>query len=152
MSSNIIGCFISGPALYHNSSEKEKEISTQKGELFREYIWGENALNKKLESLKHSKYGKDLILVLFQFMLNPIQEELDYLKEIERFRSKEKSIGIPVIINNDNFYNQPEKERQEFIKRTLISKLDLLDSVVKRNKLDTKLSLLKTDLREVLDT
>jgi hypothetical protein len=143
---NILGCFVSGPALYHDSDQQTINTSKETGELFRNYIWGEYGFCNKLKSLKHEAYGKDLVLILFQFYLNPIPYELENLKEIERYRKKEKSIGIPVIVNDNNFFNRSENDRQEFLRKSILQKIDLLSTVVNRNKLDTKIELLKTDI------
>ncbi|MBK7705862.1 MAG: hypothetical protein IPJ30_08795 [Acidobacteria bacterium] len=53
-------------------------------------------------------------LALFQFHVKPTSTELLKTKEIEPYRIKEKSIGIPIIVNDENFFSKSETERFEF--------------------------------------
>lgn len=75
---------------------------------------------------------------------------LNNLKEIENYRKNEKPIGIPIIVNDDNFFSKSESERYDFFRETILQKLDLLSSVVTKKKLDTNMSLLKKELKMVL--
>lgn len=147
---NILGCFVSGPARYPDANPETIENLKNKGELFRSYIWGEYGVSNPLKTLKHSDYGKDLKLALFQFYVLPLLEELTYLKEIERYRPKERAIGIPIIIHDENFFNKSDFDRRKFLGNVILEKLDLLAVVIKRNKLDTNLDLLKADVERVL--
>lgn len=70
---------------------------------------GDRGFCEKLKKLNNDDYGKDLKLVLFQFYLYPIAYELDNLKAIERYRKNEKSIGIPIIVTDENFLASPKK-------------------------------------------
>lgn len=146
---NILGCFVSGPALYSDADQQTRDAAKAKSELFRSYIWGQFSISDQLKSLKRSDYGKDLNLVLFQFYILPLLEELSYLKEIERYRPKERSIGIPIIIHDENFFNRSDFERRKFLKDAVLEKLDLLAGVIKRNKLDTNIALLKSDVENL---
>jgi hypothetical protein len=76
--------------------------------------------------------------------------ELQKLKEIESYRKNEKSIGIPIIVNEDNFFSKSEEGRQEFLRQSIFQKLELLAEVVKKKKLDTDMELLKSDLEKIL--
>lgn len=146
--SDILGCFVFGQILeYKDISQQEAEKNNS---LFDDYIWGEKGIDKDLKKLKHEDYGKDLLLILFEFNLNPIPERLKHIKEMENYRKNEKSIGIPVIVNDENFFNRSEVERRLFLKNTLLAKLDLLAEKVKKNKLDTDIVKLKMDLESVL--
>ena len=95
-------------------------------------------------------YGNDLVLILFQFYINPIPFELNNIKEIDNYRKKEKSIAIPIIINNDNFFNKSEDQQFLFLKQIILGKIDLLKDVVRSKKLDTNIDKLKCDLEQVL--
>jgi len=75
---------------------------------------------------------------------------LQKLKEIESYRKNEKSIGIPVIVNDENFYSKSENGRYNFLKQSIFQKLELLSEVVHKKKLDTKMEQLKNDLQKVL--
>ena len=88
-------------------------------------------------------------MILFQFYVNPIPYMLESLKEIEGYRKKEKSIGIPIIITDDNFFNRTEAERYRFLKESMLKKLDLLAEVIKKKKLDTNIELLKANLEKL---
>ncbi|SDM14677.1 hypothetical protein [Chryseobacterium taihuense] len=147
---NIFGCFVSITHPSPIASQADKDLAIEQGTLFRNYIWGENGIDKNLKKLKRDDYGKDLELALLQFYVNPIQYELENLKEIESYRKKEKSIGIPIIINDENFFNRSDEERYSFLAQSILQKMDLLSEVVKKKKLDTKIGLLKADLEKIL--
>ena len=148
---NVLGCFVSGPSLYSEDLNTEVErIAQQKCELFRSYIWGEFGICGPLKSLKRSDYGKDIQLVLLQFYVLPLLEQLSMLKEIERYRRNERSIGIPIIIHDDNFFDKSDFERRSFLKDVILEKLQLLAEVIKKHKLDTDITLLRSDVEGVL--
>lgn len=147
---NILGCYISWAANYAHEDMAIVERREEKSKLFQNYIWGEFGIGDPLKSLKRSDYGKDLKLALFQFYVLPLIEELAHLKEIERYRPKERAIGIPIIIHDENFFNRTDYERRIFLRTAILDKLDLLANVVKRNKLDTDIELLKADVAKVL--
>lgn len=146
---NILGCFVSGPARYPEADAETIDRLNRKGELFRSYIWGEFGIDQYLKMLKSANYGKDLQLALFEFYLLTILEELTYLKEIGRYRPKERAIGIPVIVHDENFFNRSDLERRRFLKDSILEKLDRLAVVVKRNKLDTNIASLKDDVDKI---
>lgn len=135
MEDNILGCFVS------------VTMGDEKGKLFRKYIFGENGISEKLKVLKYYNYGKDLKIILFQFYVNPEAYLLQNLKKIEDYRKSEKSIGIPIIINENNFFNKPELQRLAFLENKILEKLNLLDEVVKINNLDTDVRALIHDLK-----
>ena len=147
---NILGCYVSVTQAYPDADQQTKELAAEQGRLFRTYIWGEKGICDTLKKLKHEDYGKDLILALFQFYVNPIPIMEQKLKEIETYRKNEKSIGIPIVVNDKNFFSKPEEERYRFLKQSVLQKLDLLEEVIKKKKLDTKMELLKSDLQKVL--
>lgn len=147
---NIIGCFVHISLGNWDDDQKAKDAAKEQGDLFRTYIWGENGICSTMKKLNYSDYGKDLIRILFQYYVNPMSEELEQLKEIERYRKKEKSIGIPIIVNGDNFFNKSEVERHLFLKYTINEKLCLLEETIKKKKLDTDFRKLKADLESIL--
>jgi hypothetical protein len=136
---NVLGCYVS--SMNGDSN----------GDLFRNYIWGEKGICDTLKKLKHEDYGKDMVMILFQFYVNPIPYLQQNLKEIESYRKKEKAIGIPIIVTDENFFSKSEAGRYDFLKQSVSQKLDLLAEVVKRRKLDTKIELLQSDLRKLLN-
>jgi len=148
---NIIGCFVSGPATIYGDDEEITLAASQKGEEFSKYIWGEAGICNNLKKLMHENYGRDLRLILFQFYLNPIQYELEHLKEIESYRKKEKAIGIPIIINNENFFNKSERDRYRFLRESILGKIKLLSETIKAKKLDTNTELLMADLEKLFE-
>lgn len=150
VSKNILGCFVMGQATYPDSDQDTKEEASKKGQLFRRYIWGESGICDTLKALNHEDYGADLVMVLFQFYVNPIPYLRQHLTEIESYRRNEKAIGIPIIVNDENFFDKSEDERRDFLRKAILQKLDLLEQVVRRKKLDTNISLLKADVERIL--
>jgi hypothetical protein len=148
---NIFGCYVSATQASPDADQQTKELATEQGRLFRNYIWGEKGICDTLKKLNQDDYGKDLKLALFQFYVNPIPMMEQALKEIEAYRKNEKSIGIPIVINEKNFFSQTGEGRYAFLKKSIFQKLDLLAEVVKKKKLDTKMDLLKSDLQKVLN-
>jgi hypothetical protein len=147
---NIFGCYVSYPSLMYDATELQKENAKKQGDLFNQYVWGEKGICNTLKKLNHEDYGKDLKLALFQFYVNPIAYELDNLKQLEPYRKNEKSIGIPIVINDKNFFSQMEEGRYKFLTQVIFQKLELLAEVVRKKKLDTKMDLLKADLLRFL--
>jgi len=142
----IFGCFMK---IGFDSSLSEQDF-VNLDKAFSPYIWGEKGISDTLKKLKHKDYGKDLVLVLFQFNVKPTPMELQRLKEIESYRKNEKSIGIPIIVNDENFFSKSEAGRYSFLKQSILQKLDLLAEVVKKKKIDTNMEQLKTDLQKIL--
>ncbi len=145
----IFGCYVPITQAAPTADQETKEKTAEQGKLFRSYIWGEKGICDVLRTLKNEDYGNDLKLALFQFYVNPIPLQIQYLKEIESYKAKEKSIGIPIIVNNENFFSKSEKERYSFLKQSILQKLELLAEMVKKKKLDTKMDLLKADLQQL---
>jgi len=146
---NIFGCFVSNTA-DARWSESKRNNAFEVGRSFRNYLWASGGLVETIKKLEHNKYGKDIVIILFQFYINPIPELLMNLKEIEPYRTKERSIGIPIIVTDENFFSKSEEGRFSFLKKSILQKLDLLAEVVKKKKLDTKMDLLKEDLQKLL--
>lgn len=148
--SSIFGCFVSITCGKHDDDQTTKDLLSEQGDLFRRYIWGEKGICKILNALKYKDYGRDLILILFQFYVNPLPIEVSNLPQIERYKKKEKAIGIPIVVNSENFFSKPEEARYAFLKQSIFQGLKTLNEVVKKKKLDTKAALLKLDLEKVL--
>lgn len=147
MKDNIFGCFFK---VGFDPNLNEQDFADL-ANTFKPYIWGEKGICDTLKKLKHEDYGKDLLLVLFQFNVKPTSMELQTLKEIEPYRKNEKSIGIPIIVTDENFFSKSEEGRYNFLKQSFLQKLDLLAEVVKMKKLDTKIEQLKSDLQKILN-
>ncbi len=120
-------------------------------ELIRSYLWSENGLKNKLNFLKWQDFGTDLKLILFEFYVRPIPDELKSIKPIGNYRRKEQSVGIPIILDDENFFGLKENERQLFFKNTILEKLESLTEKIKRNKLDTNISELKSQVEKTLN-
>ena len=120
-------------------------------ELVQSYIWSDSGLNNRLSHLKWKNYGKGLKIILFQIYTKPILYERRNLREIENYRPKEKSIGIPIILDNENFFKLSEPDRQKFFAESIVQKLGLLALKVKRNKLNFDIVRLITDVKESLN-
>ncbi|MDB5029334.1 hypothetical protein [Mucilaginibacter sp.] len=149
--SNILGCFVFGASVYFEDDQRTKDLAAEQSKLFSSYIFGEKGISDIIKKLKHEDYGKDIILILFKFYVKPIPYLLQNLKEIENYTKNEKSIGIPVIITEENFFYKSEEERYDYLKQSILQKLDILAEVIKKKKLDTSMELLKADTRKVLD-
>lgn len=147
---NLLGCFVLYPSLMYDATEIQKQKAREKGDLFKTYIWGNEGISDTLKKLKREDYGNDMNLILFEFYVNPIPYLKQYLKEIESYRKKEKSIGIPIIVTDENFFSKTEEERYRFLKETILNKMDLLENVVKKKKLDTDVKKLKADIDRIL--
>jgi len=150
MDNEILGCYVS-TSTDAKWSEGERDNAFEKGRLFRRYIWGDKGICKILEKLKYLDYGNSLSTILFQFYVNPIPYELKNIDDIEKYRRKEKSIGIPIVVNNINFFNKSEEGRYNFLKQSILQKIDLLYGVVILEKLDTKIDILKSDIQKLFD-
>ena len=135
---NIIG-------FYASFNDGETEVKS-----VRDYLWSENGLKSQLSTLKWQNFGQDLKLILFEFYVKPIPFQRPLLKPIGNYRLKELSVGIPVILDDENFFDLDENERQKFLKNTILERLDLVAEKVKRNKLDTNISDLKTKVEKLL--
>lgn len=146
----IFGCFVSGPSVRFEDSEESKIIARKKGQEFRTYVWGEIGIDHILKKLNNEDYGEDLKLALFQFYLIPLPFELQGIRDIEEYRKGEKSIGMSIIITDENFFSKSEEGRYNFLKQSILQKLDLLSDTVKKKKLDTRVDLLKADLKKLL--
>ncbi len=119
-------------------------------ELIKQYLWGETGLKEKLKGLKWQDFGQDFHLILFEIYVKPIPYLRDALKEMGNYRRKEKSIGIPVILDQENFFRLNERDRQTFFHSTILKKLELLKEKVKRNKLDLDIEKLITEANKLL--
>jgi len=146
--SNILGCFVSSGGAYSTDDQKTKDIASERTKEFFKYIWGEKGISKILKTLKKEDYGKDLHLILFQFYVRPIPAMLQVIKEIGNYRPKEKSMGISIIITDENFFDKSEEERYAFLRESIFRTLDL--TAKKKRKLDTNFELLKSDLQKIL--
>ena len=124
-------------------------MGDENGSLFRTYIWGIKGIDNLLK-LNYQNYGADMKLILFQFYVNPIEYELQSLKDIEEYRKKEKAIGIPIIITNKDFFSKNERERFLSLKNSILKKIELLSITIEERKLDTDINLLKSDIENKL--
>ena len=119
-------------------------------ELVKKYLWGDNGLKEKLKGLKWQEFGQDFHIILFEIYVKPIPYLRDALKEMGNYRRKEKSIGIPVILDQENFFKLTEIDRHKFFHSTILKRLELLKEKVKRNKLDLDIEKLKTEADKLL--
>ena len=150
---DIIGCFISITNALPSENQKIKDTLIEQGDEFRSYIFGENGIRNFLKKLKYNDYGTDLKLILLQFYVNPIPYMLQNLKSIETYRKKEKSIGIPIIIDQSFFSLKLVSEKIDFLKSVILYKISNdLHNTVKLKKIDIDFSLFKHDLEELLNS
>lgn len=135
---SILGCFV---------SSVNGDIN---GDLFRKYIWGNNGICNKINQLSHDNYGNDILIILLQFYVNPIPYLQDHLKEVDTYRKNEKSIAVNIVINNENFFVKSEMERYNFLNQIIIEKLEAIEKVVKKKKLDTNIQTLISDFKNIV--
>jgi hypothetical protein len=144
--SNLLGNFLSYPSLMYDASEAEKIEAENQGDIFYAYIWGERGIDTFMKEIHREKYGNDLALILFKFIVNPLPVELNSRKDIDPFRTSEKSISVTIIAFEENFFCKSEAERYLFLKNEMLNRLELVTKTVKKRKLDTNMELLKFDL------
>lgn len=148
---NIFNCYISiSLGTFGITTKEEKSVLENQGKVFRSYIFGENGLCNRLKSLCKTIYGHDLDSILLMFYVNPTDLYKMNLREIERYRKKERGIRIPIIIDESNFFNKSIQDRNIYMKETLLFRLNLLRKVVLSNKLDTNVDLLIKDVKNII--
>ena len=146
---NILGCTVIGQPTLYNDSQEVKDSASQNGQIFESYIYGDKGIYNIIDNLNYQNYGNDLELILFQFYINPIPYLRSNIKEIENYRKNEKSIGLNIIIDDDNFFSLSEQNRYIFLISKILEKLDLLAELINKKKLDTNIELLKYDLKRL---
>ena len=146
---NILGCTVIGQPTLYNYSQEVKDSASQNGQIFESYIYGDKGIYNIIDNLNYQNYGNDLELILFQFYINPIPYLRSNIKEIENYRKNEKSIGLNIIIDDDNFFSLSEQNRYIFLISKILEKLDLLAELINKKKLDTNIELLKYDLKRL---
>lgn len=142
---DVFGCFVKTTADGSLSTEQQSLVF-EKGKLFRTYIFGEKGINNQLKKVKNIDCGEDLVLILFQFYVYLMQE----IEPID-YRKREKSVGIPIVINDENFFSKSEEERYLFLKDIILDKMNLLAEFVKKKNLDTDVEALRVELLTVLN-
>lgn len=145
----MIGFFASFEHEADETAEEEQRIDNLSEE-FRRYIWNENGLKEKFEALESKNYGDDLRLILLQFLVFPGLETLQNVDEVERYRPKEKSIGINIAVTREDFFDKDEKDRKAFLSENILWCLSLVSKSVQETNLDTNIAKLKTDIEKVL--
>lgn len=146
---NIFACFVSYPSLVSDVPEQTKDEALRKGDMFRSYIWGEVGLDRFIKKIPFSDYGQDLKRILFQFYVLPCDYERMHIMDVENYRKREKAIGIPIVIEDD-FFQKNDAQRKSFLVSSIVSKIEELKEIVKKNKLDTDFKQLIIDLRKEL--
>lgn len=144
MNESLLGCYVSFTATNRMSVEEQNSIF-EKGRLFKSYIWGENGIARTLNQLPPASYGNDLKLILFEFYVHPASSVTRHLKAIN-YKKQEKTICLPIIINDENFFNKADTERCYFLKGALISKLETLIPFCTQKRLNCEVGKIKLDL------
>lgn len=155
---HIFGVFVSVsmPSKYSLPELNENELIIAEakvdgnGKSVRDFLWGDQGIDVEFKKTDYHNYGKDMKLILFKFYLNP-DSELKYIEEIESYSKKEKAIGIPIIIWMDDFLKLTDKAKYVFLQNIFTEKMNLLEAVVKKKKLDTNMPKLRIDLDMILD-
>lgn len=146
---NIFGYFVSYPSLPSDVPDEANENAIKRGDEFRSYIWGQSGVSGLTKNIPYYNYGKGLELILFQFYVIPCDYERAQIKEIGQYRKKEKSIGISLIIEED-FFLRTDADRRRIIRPLMVSRVESLEKVIKRRRLDTNIWRLILDLRSAM--
>lgn len=133
----IIGYFLSG-----NMDDDSIHV-------FRKYIYGENGIKNKTDTLLSEDLFKELNLILFKFYINPIEYYLKNLEQVS-FSKKEKAIDYSIIINQENFFEKTEKERKEFIQNEILKGLHVMGEILKQKNILVNLDVLIKDFELIL--
>lgn len=152
MTDNLIGVYASF-SINPRENDEEKMVRERKENEFKEYLWGkdrEGGLSKHLKEIGSTQYGKDLKKILLQFSVNPVPEWPQPTKEVENYRPNERSIGVWITIDDDNFFSKDEKHRQEYIKREVLDRLLEIKKRFATRKLDSDIDKLIADIGKLL--
>jgi hypothetical protein len=138
--SGILGCYLSQPPDDTNAEYFRKQ-----------FLWSENGFADKLRVLKSEKYGTDIELILIEFYINPDPDLKQHIEPITRYRPKEKSIAITIILEDNDFFKKPKKEWQPTIRQIVLERLNGLSARLRKSKkLDTDMQKLIEDVGDVL--
>ena len=148
MKDNIVGFFLKIGFDPQLESQDFQDIDDE----FSPYIWGEKGIDRQLKILKYQDYGQDLKLILFQLTVKPTELEIRAYKEIENYRNKERAIGIPILVTIENFFCKNEERRVDYLRQVIIEKMDILERTIQKKKLDTNITQLKKDIRNIFQT
>lgn len=150
MSKNILGVY----ARLNDNPDEDKHKKTLRvlhNTQFRDYLWGKDGhggLSKALKQLTDD-YGQDVELILLQFNVNPVLEWSQPTRQIENFRPKEKSVGVWITIDND-YFDKDEKDRNQYVKDVILSRLQDLKKRFKARKFDIDMDKLISDVDRLL--
>ena len=144
---NIFGVFIATSFKLKTDSDKKK--ANKNGDIFDKYLWGNTGVKQILINLDHIKYGSDLELILFEFYLDPLDDQIRLRKPVGNYRKKEKAIGLVFNIFDD-FFEMSHESRVDYLKKIIIERLEELKIRVKKNKLDLDIDILILDTKEAL--
>ncbi len=120
--SNILG-------VYARFQVEDTGSETKNEKEFKGFLWGndgDGGLSSELKKVSGS-YGKDLKLILIQFIVNSISSPFPNPDPLGKFRQKEKSIGVWIEINKENFFNKSEKDRNTYVKSEILDHLEKLN-------------------------
>ena len=147
---NMFGCFISGPSIAWDATQEDEKTAEEKGQIFRQYIWGDSGIDSILGDVINIEYGNDVKLILFQFYINPLDSEIQTLSQTEGYRKREKSIGTNIIATEDNFFLKNNDDRLDFLKSSILSSLIKLSEEY-NDRLDTRFDLLVRELKKLFN-
>ena len=99
---NIIGCFVVYPTLLYDDKPEKFESVERIGEGFRKIVWGDDGIFDELKKLDFQIFGDDLEFILYQFYLNPKDDELIKFKQSVISVQQHSKIVIEVYCAADN--------------------------------------------------
>ena len=142
----LLGCYVS-TSTNSTLDKYYQELAFEKGKIFRDYIFGKNGLKNIINKLNSENYGNEINLILFEFYINPVEQYFNYINKRINYRKKEKSIGIPVVITDEIFFNQSENKRLKYLKDIIFEKLVFLSEYIKNKKINMKIDIMINDLQ-----
>ena len=146
MNDSIIGVFASFSS-NHLEDESGLVLQKEREEQFKQFLWGvdrNGGLSKILKTLHSQDYGQDVLTILLQFNVNPV-EGWPQPKDIENYRPKEKAIGVWISIG-DEYFQKSSEGRNRYVKEAILDRLVGLKKRFAARKLDTDMNRLIKDV------
>lgn len=137
----FIGCSFLGEPLLDSGAE-------QRNGIIHNYT---RAINKQFDTISNDKFeSNDLRFILVSLYVNPPESLAPHIKDIEKYDSGDRSIGMSIIINND-FFNKEESERLKYLRDMILNRLNQLSLSIAKKRFDIDMSQLINDVESALN-
>lgn len=120
-------------------------------EMFTPYLWGKEGFANKLKSLGQNNYGEGLKLLLIEYI---VEGDFSGFFAVDKVRvrnysSENKDISVVIPVKRIEFHECDDKRKREFIVRTTLNAIKLVQlRLVKRN-LEINFGLLMSDVEKL---